>query len=246
MAIMKSLFRYYGGKLHQLKDILGIMEDHREAFDIVVDVFGGSGKVLLNVPDEWKKSKVYNDLDENLYVTFKVLQNPAKRRALTRKLRLAFAHEKAFMEIRNSRYPRDVDTAFKLVYLQTYSFMGDGRSFGRRFKGNKPMPRFTIENFVYVRDLMKKYSKPRVLFYLDPPYLSSGKKYRHRFTLDNLRDLKRCMDNHQGSYLLNLSSFDEGMEEIFGKPQNVIEYANPLDHNGTNKWGCGYWLKMKS
>jgi hypothetical protein len=31
------------------------------------------------------------------------------------------------------------------------------------------------------------------------------------------------------------------MIEIFGEPQKVIEYANPLDHNGTKKWGCGYW-----
>ena len=60
---MKSLFRYYGGKFNQLKDILAIMEGRREAFDVVVDVFGGSGKVLLNVPDEWRKGKAYNDLD---------------------------------------------------------------------------------------------------------------------------------------------------------------------------------------
>ena len=248
---MKSLFRYYGGKFNQLKDILAIMEGRREALDVVVEGFGGSGKVLLNVPDEWRKGKVYNDLDDDLYVTFKVLQDPAKRSALTRKLRLAFAHKKAFMEMRDSRYPKDVDTAFRLIYLQAYSFMVDGRSFGRRFKGNTRMSRFTIENFVYVREwtienmdfreLMKKYSKPRVLFYLDPPYLSSGKKYRHSFTLDDLRDLKGCMDNHPGSYLLNLSSFDDGMEEIFGKPQKMIEYANPLDHNGARKWGCGYW-----
>lgn len=39
---------------------------YRDAFDIIVDVFGGSGRVLLNVPDEWKKIKVYNDIDRNL------------------------------------------------------------------------------------------------------------------------------------------------------------------------------------
>ena len=251
---MKSVFRYYGGKFNQLKDILAVMEDHRDSFDIVVDVFGGSGKVLLNIPDEWRKGKAYNDLDDYLYITFKVFQGPTKRLALTRKLRLAFAHEKAFMELRDSKYLKDVDTAFKLIYLQTYSFMGNGRSFGRRFKGNTQMSRFTLENFVYVREwaienmdfrgLMKKYSKPRVLFYLDPPYLSSGRKYRRSFTLDDLRDLKGCIDNHPGSYLLNLSSFDQGMEEIFGKPQKVIEYPNPLDHNGTKKLGCGYWYRF--
>ena len=91
------------------------MEVHRDSFDIVVDVFGGSGKVLLNIPDEWRKGKAYNDLDDYLYITFKVFQGPTKRLALTRKLRLAFAHEKAFMELRDSKYLKDVDTAFKLI-----------------------------------------------------------------------------------------------------------------------------------
>ena len=85
------------------------------------------------------------------------------------------------------------------------------------------MSRFTIEDFVFVREwaienmdfrgLMKKYSKLRVLFYLDPPYQSSGRKYRRSFTLDDLRDLKVCMANHLESYLLNLSSFDQGMRK---------------------------------
>lgn len=33
------------------------------------------------------------------------------------------------------------------------------------------------------------------------------------------------MDNHPGSYLLNVSSFDDGKEDI--------GYENPLDHGGT-------------
>ena len=40
---MKSLFRYYGGKFNQLKDIMDILSQHTDAFDVVVDVFGGSG-----------------------------------------------------------------------------------------------------------------------------------------------------------------------------------------------------------
>lgn len=143
-------------------------------------------------------------------------------------------------------------TAFKTLYLHTNSFMGDGRSFARRYQGNR-ISRYTIENFVHVGDwtvenmdfrkLMKTYNKPRVLFYLDPPYLSSGKKYRHSFGLSDLKELKASMDQVVGSYLLNLSSFDEGMEEIFGPPDKVIDYSNPLVENGSRKWGCGFWWK---
>jgi site-specific DNA-adenine methylase len=135
--------------------------------------------------------------------------------------------------------------------LADFLIHGDGRTFGRRFKGTTKFPRFGIENFILVRDwtiesmdfreLFQIYNKPRVLMYLDPPYLSSGRKYRHSFTIDNLKELKMCMDDHSGSYLLNLSSFDEGMEEIFGRPDRIIDYANPVNNNGKEKWGCGYW-----
>ena len=89
--------------------------------------------------------------------------------------------------------------------------------------------------------ILRIYNRPRILMYLDPPYLSSGRKYKHSFDMGDLRDLKKCMDSHVGSYLLNLSSFDHGMDEIFGKPDRIIEYANPVNRNGKEKWGCGYW-----
>ena len=95
------------------------------------------------------------------------------------------------------------------------------------------------------RLLMKKYGKPRIFFYLDPPYISSGKKYKHSFKLQDLVDLKKAMDEHQGSYLLNLSVYDEGMEDIFGKPNKTIDYANPLTENGRKRWICGYWWKFQ-
>ncbi|MCL4447872.1 MAG: DNA adenine methylase [Thermoplasmatales archaeon] len=251
---MRSLFPYYGGKFNQLRDILAVMGDHKDSFDVVVDVFGGSGKVLLNIPDEWRKLKVYNDLDRDLYVTFKVLQNRRKSLELSRRLRATFEHYDAFMLMRHRYFRSDVDTAFKVFYLQTYSFMGDGTTFGRRFKGHKGVPRFHIENFLYVKDwtvenmdfrlLMKKYNKPKVFFYLDPPYISSGKKYKHSFQMQDLIDLKRMMDELEGSYLLNLSFYDEGMEGVFGKPNKTIDYANPLTENGRKRWICGYWWKF--
>ena len=81
-------------------------------------------------------------------------------------------------------------------------------------------------------------------FYLDPPYISYGKKYRHSFKLQDLIDLNKAMDEHKGSYMLNLSSFDEGMEEIFGEPDKTIDYANPLNENGRKRWECGYWWRF--
>lgn len=120
----------------------------------------------------------------------------------------------------------------------------NGKSFGRRYTRSK-VSRYTIENFVLVkewvveskdfRDLMATYNKPRVLLYLDPPYASSGKKYRYSFNDQDFRDLKERLDAHAGSYLLNLSLFDVGMPEIFGMPQQVVDYANPANKHGKEK-----------
>ena len=44
---MISTFPYYGGRFYQLKEIMGVLEKHKGQFNVVVDVFGGSGKVLI-------------------------------------------------------------------------------------------------------------------------------------------------------------------------------------------------------
>ncbi|MEM3192342.1 MAG: hypothetical protein QW292_09675 [Candidatus Parvarchaeota archaeon] len=47
------------------------MGEHFDSFGIVVDFFARSGKVLLNIPEEWMKMKVYNDINKGLYATFR-------------------------------------------------------------------------------------------------------------------------------------------------------------------------------
>ena len=251
---MKSIFPYYGGKFNQLKDIFQILEQNLEKFDLIVDVFGGSGKLLINVPKEWRKIKVYNDVNEELYVTFKVLQNPRKRAELRRKLRYAFPHEKIFQEMKRSHPRSDVERAFRIFYIHTFSFSSDGSSFARVYKGRR-FKRFQLDNFLLAedwvvenmdfRELMKRYNKPRVLLYLDPPYLRSGKKYNYTFSLQDFEDLKKAIEVHQGTYLMNLSLYDNEMKEIFGEPDKVVDYVNPV-RKGEKKqsWGCGYWAKF--
>ena len=252
-TIMKSTFPYYGGRYNQLKIIIDLLDDKKDRFDVVVDVFGGSGKVLLNIPNEWRKIKVYNDLNLDLYTTFKVLQDGRKRISLEKKLRNCFPHEKIFRELKLSNPRNDVEIAFKTIYLHTFSFAGAGQSFKRFYKRANIPPINTVD-FLFVkkwivenmdfRALIGRYNKPRVLLYLDPPYLRGGDQYRHKFKMEDFIDLKKLIDSHQGSYLLNLSMTDPEMIEIFGEPNMITEHHRPttIDIPGKeNKWGCGYW-----
>ena len=233
---MRSIFPYYGGKFNQLRDILAILGEHRDSFDIVVDVFGGSAKVILNIPDEWKKLKVYNDINKDLYTTFKVLQDARKSRLLSRKLRNAFPHADIFNELRFSHPRSDVEIAFKTIYLHTLSYAGTGTAF-KRFYSRVNVPPLKIDYFLRVkkwiienmdfRDLMNRYNKPKVLLYLDPPYLDGGQTYKYSFKMNDFLDLKKLLDQHQGTYLLNLSMHDKQMLNIFGKPDMVTDHYRP-------------------
>ena len=250
---MHSTFPYYGGRYNQLKTIIQILEPISSKFDVVVDVFGGSGKVLLNIPEEWRKIKVYNDLNRDLYVTFKVLQDGSKRKRLERKLRNCFPHETIFKETRLSNPKNDVDIAFKTIYLHTFSFAGAGKAF-KRFYKRANVPPIRTEDFLLVkkwivenmdfRELMKRYNRQRVMLYLDPPYLRGGGQYRYVFKMEDFIDLKKLMEEHHGTYLLNLSMTDPEMIGIFGNPNLITEHHRPtiVDVPGKeNKWGCGYW-----
>jgi DNA adenine methylase len=64
-----SSFPYYGGKYYMVNEILSLMPMH----NCYVEVFGGSGKVLLNKPVS--KVEVFNDVDNNIYNLFKVLRD---------------------------------------------------------------------------------------------------------------------------------------------------------------------------
>jgi site-specific DNA-adenine methylase len=200
---MLSTFPYYGGRFYQLNEIMGIIEKHKDQFDVVVDVFGGSGKVLINVPEEWRKVTVYNDINKDLYTTFKVLQGEKKYRLLMRKLRDAFPHAEAFNGLRFSHPMSDMDAAFKTIYLHTFSYAGTGTAFKRfyrkanvnslRLDHRLSFKKWIVENMDF-RDLVTKYNKPKVLLYLDLPYLDVGQTYKYSFKMNDFLHLKKLLD----------------------------------------------------
>lgn len=95
--------------------------------------------------------------------------------------------------------------------------------------------------------LIERYYTPKVLLYADPPYLDGGQTYKYSFKMDDFLYLKKLLDRHQGSYLLNLSMQDKQMLDIFGKPDMVTDHYR-LTTKGTyddgSRWECGYWWRF--
>lgn len=77
-----------GTKNHLINDIVNIIELFYKNKKIVtfVDVFGGSGDVLLNLPGNWKINRVYNDnIDHRLFILLNSLRDDKKRKILFEK-----------------------------------------------------------------------------------------------------------------------------------------------------------------
>ena len=202
--------------------------------------------------------KVYDDISKDLYIKFKVLQDERKYRLLARKLRIAFPHAEIFNELRSSHPKSDVDVAFKTIYLHTISYAGTGTSF-KRFYSRVNVPPLKVDYFLRVkkwveenmdfRSLLERYNKPKVLLYRDPPYLDGGQTYKYSLRMNDFLDLKKMLDSHQGTFLMNLSMRDTQMVDIFGKPNMVTDHYRPTtkgSYDEGSRWECGYWWKFRT
>lgn len=260
-----KLFSYYGGKYFLLDDVMDVITKIINKRDIkcVVDVFGGSGSVILSLPLIYQVNRVYNDIDKRLVNVLKVLIDNQKRERVLTSLEYSIASRDLFNEFKDSDWDslNDEEMAIRFLYLIAYSFSSTMQSFSYNVNDTKDKMGGIINsikrNWKYVRkltfienldfrNLIKKYGGKNTLFYLDPPYLTGGKNYKYKFNVNDFKDLKNLLDETGSYYVLNSSEVDfKEMTEIFGPPTFVKEYYNNL-RNRKNKKSYrkeGFWIK---
>ena len=128
---MKSLFPYAGGKFHLIKIIGQVYKNsNKTAF---IDVFGGSGKVLMNMES---KVKVYNDVDNSLVNIFETLRNNPG--LLKDRFEYALNSRRLFNECKIEGTD-NTENAFRKLYSYLMSFAGKGKHYGYsvKSKGNR-------------------------------------------------------------------------------------------------------------
>jgi len=246
-----KLIWYYGAKTYMLDDIFNLVKKLYDEKKITafVDVFAGSGNVVLNVPKEWKVNKVYNDIDLRLYNLLKVLKDEDKRKRLFDMLDWSLPHRKLFEEAKQqTEFKDDVEMAYNYLYRHFYSFNANDNSFRVEIKLIRDqyhsqldllknnffaIKYLTIENLDY-KELIKKYDSKTTFFYLDPPYLKGGKTYDHNFNLKDFQELHDILKNIKGYWLMNESKADfPKIIKIFGKPKMIKKYKNGVNTNRT-------------
>jgi DNA adenine methylase len=230
-----SLFPYPGGKFFLMKDIKEIFE--KSGKTTAVDVFGGSGKFLLNVS---AKNKVYNDLDSRLVNLYLVLRE--RHQELLDKFNYTIYSRELFARfVLEGISPDPLEDAFRYLYILFASFSAKGESFGYRIRGSKDPTRFvdnltlkinslhdqirhwTIEHLDF-RELLKKYDSEDTFFYMDPPY-HNIEWYNYNFTDGDFMDLAEMMKTTRSRYLLNINE-DKFIVDLFGEPCGTKDFAN--------------------
>jgi len=77
-----------------------------------------------------------------------------------------------------------------------------------------------IENIDAI-ECIKKYDTPNTLFYVDPPYIDTSQRYKHKYTKEQYDDLLEVLNNIEGSFLL--SSYNNEQADSYGWEQFKIK-----------------------
>lgn len=257
---VKTILPYFGGKTHMMSDIMKIISYAYEKyrFQSIIDVFGGSGKILLNVPNNWKVIRIYNDLDSSWYSFFNVVKDDKKRKRLVEMIELTPTSREIFNQIKDNinEVDDDVLKAFYWAYLLVNSYGGIGSTFI-----SKRINRSVIDagkNIMLFHEIVRKWeiekmdamkliksviNKPYVFIYLDPPYLNGGSKYKTNvWGADRLIELSEILKDAKCLYLLNEKAIPKVIN-ILGPPKIKKEYTN---HSASNKSTRveGYWFNF--
>lgn len=201
---------------------------------IFVDMFGGSGAVMLSY--QATTVKVFNDLNSHVVNFYRVLRDRKKIDELVRLASLTpFSREQYWECVYSLKEGTDVERAWKFFVIARFSF---GANFGKGFGTNvkrtrRGMPGIVssylgaidrlpgiceelqtvqIENADF-RTVIERYDGDDVLFYCDP-YLQSTRRdgwYEHEMTDGDHRDLCRLLNRAKGAVVL--SGYDNWIYE---------------------------------
>lgn len=122
-----------------LEDIIGII--NKSGKNAIIDVFSGSGKILLNIN---ARIKVYNDINGNIVNFFNEVKH--NKNNIIKKLSYAINSRELF-NLYNEPTPDNTENAFRFLYRNILSFNGEGRNYSYSIKRNKSIDHITGQVF---------------------------------------------------------------------------------------------------
>ncbi|WP_414714297.1 DNA adenine methylase [Sphingobium sp.] len=220
---------YQGGKRNLARRICSIIEavDH----DGYAEPFVGMGGIFLRRSAR-PRAEVINDISGDVATFFRVLQEHYPYFIDMLRWRVASRSEFERLLGLDPNRLTDLQRAARFLYVQRLAFGGKicGRSFGvdkvggARFNIAKLEPALAdihdrlagvvIEQLRYA-DFIRRYDRPGMLFYLDPPYWNCEGDYgADVFGKDDFAQLAELMRCGAGKFLLSINDAP-AVREIF-------------------------------
>lgn len=210
MTKLKPPFAWVGGKRKLTEDVIKRFSEHKK----YVEVFAGGLAVLY--AKERSEIEIVNDIDDDLINLHRVIRD--RPQSLSAYLDALLASRKLFCDIRDKKIVarNNIERAAHYYFLIMQSFGSKKRTFAMNAKRRKPksllrdfavysqrLRGVTIEAMDYER-LIKEYDGVDTLFYLDPPYAGTERRYVNGdFTKDDHEKLATILREIKGKFVLS-------------------------------------------
>lgn len=214
-----NLIPYVGGKYYLLDDIYKRLDYSKKSF---VDLFGGSGNVIINLPREYDVM-IYNDKYDKLTDLFLEIKMNFKR--FKYEVDLPYSR-KLFYKIKDDD---DLKSPESMYYLYNTGFSGKDQSFSYSFVNNaavkysnkndkldliyERLKNIMILNYDYTEILtsIKDDKAKEIMIFVDPPYYNTEYYYEGDFTADDhkrLAELLNHLSSKGASIMITYYEFD--------------------------------------
>lgn len=206
---VKSPISRVGGKYRLAKQIIALFPEH----DVYVEPFFGAGHVFFT--KEPAKIEVINDIDGELVNFFRVVRFHAEE--FERQISYFLRSKQMFDELEREPKLTDVQRAVTWYFSNRASYSAMGRNFRRAKSPNlgcvpklavdfqeiaRRLERTAIESAPY-EEILERYDRLEVLFYLDPPYTGLSNPYPFEWSEEEENRLWRVLAALKGRWLVS-------------------------------------------
>jgi len=222
-----------GGKSKLIKRLVPLFPKDEE-IDTFIDCFVGGGSVFLGKPFNPAIKEIINDLDEEVYLSFKALKedNDNIQANIIRNL-----SEAKFYEIKKEYYEDKVKNPVNIIARLKASFFNRGQNFtksrGEFYPINQDFSVYKnrlsateIYNKSYIDIINENKDNEKAFFFLDPPYENKKKTDYKDYT--EPKEVFKAVSGIKGKFLITYNKSDEILETF--KEYNIREitttYAN--------------------
>ena len=210
---------YVGGKNRIARKIIEIFPEHMT----YVEPFAGGAQVFFHKKPS--PVEILNDLDGEIVNFYRVCQSHHEELVRTLKFTIPSRALFDWYKAQNPVGLTDIQRAARFFYLQKNAFGGQVARQNFHYCIAQPanlnaqalpqlignvherLAKVQIERLPY-EQILKRYDRPRTLFYLDPPYWNR-RLYHFNFTTSDFVRLEERLRNIRGKFVLSLNDLPE-------------------------------------